>query len=65
MNNPNAKQEVTESSHLLKKLADKIVTNFEGVNRVTKDFGMKSQANTRVAVNIDWSNGTIIIQGNN
>ncbi len=65
MNNSNTKQEVTESSHLLKKLADKIATNFEGVSRVTKDLGMKSQANTRVGVNIDWSNGTIIIQGNN
>ena len=65
MNNPNLQHEGTGNSHLLKKLAGKIVSNLEGVNRATKDFNMKSQAKTRVGVSIDWSNGTIILEGNN
>ena len=52
------------NNYPLKKLAEKLVTNLEGVNHAMKSLGWESNGNARLGVNIDWSKGTIILESN-
>jgi len=64
MENPTLKPEVLVDSHPLKKLAEKMVSDFEGVNLAMKDLRKESDVNTRLGVVIDWSKGTMIVEAN-
>jgi len=52
------------NNYPLRKLADKLVSNLEGVNHAMKNFGKESRGNARLGVNIDWSKGTIVLESN-
>ena len=62
MKNHDLISEGSANSYQLKKLAEKLVSNLEGVNHAMKSFGKESSGNARLGVNIDWSKGTIILE---
>ena len=64
MKNHDFTSESSANNYPLRKLADKLVSNLEGVNHAMKSFGKESGGNTRLGVNIDWTKGTIILESN-
>jgi len=64
MKNHDFISEGSDNSYPLKKLAEKLVSNLEGVNHALKGFGRESTGNARLGVNIDWSKGTIMLESN-
>ena len=64
MKNHDLLSDSTTSNYPLKKLAEKLVSNLEGVNHAMKSFGRESNGNARLGVNIDWSKGTMILESN-
>ena len=64
MKNHDFVSEGSVNSYPLKKLTEKLVSNFEGVNHAMKNFGKESGGNARLGVNIDWSKGTIVLESN-
>ncbi len=64
MKNHDLLSDSTTNNYPLKKLAEKLVSNLEGVNHAMKNFGRESGGNARLGVNIDWSKGTIILESN-
>jgi hypothetical protein len=64
MENVNSGRNGSINSHPSKQLGDKSITNFQGANLAMKEINLESRLNTRQAVIIDWSNGTMILQTN-
>ena len=64
MKNHDFISESSANNYPLRKLADKIVSNLDGVNHAMKSFGKESRGNARLGVNIDWSKGTMILESN-
>lgn len=54
---------IKSEAHPLKQLGDKIATNLQGVNMSIKDFNIESNVSKRLGVKIDWSSGTMSLQG--